>query len=157
MYRVPNSAGYHWRSVAKKGKLTEAQLAARKVFVDAHLDKSAAWWRQHFGLALDGVALTKAPRPLNSREKHAAQAIKHMWVKSGEAQDNSLHTYNRYGVQLGDKVPFWGGFTGDGKLAFKLWAERPQLDRLWGCQRGWRRAKQTATGNVASDHVAAWR
>ena len=60
VYRVLNSAGYHWRSVAKKGKLTEAQLAARKVFVDAHLDKSAAWWRQHFGLVLDGVALTWA-------------------------------------------------------------------------------------------------
>ena len=37
--------------------------------------QSAAWWRQHFGLVLDGVALTKAPRPLNSCEKHAAQAI----------------------------------------------------------------------------------
>ena len=94
VYRVLSSAGYHWRSVAKRGNLTEAQLAARKVFVDAHLDKSAAWWRQHFGLVLDGVALTKAPRPLSSREKHAAQAIKHMWVKSGEAQDNSLPRAN---------------------------------------------------------------
>ena len=29
---------------------------------------------------MDGVTLTKAPKPLSKREKHAAQAIKHMWV-----------------------------------------------------------------------------
>ena len=97
------------------------------MFVDIHIDKPVVWWRQHFGLVLDGVTLTKAPRPLSKREKHAAQAIKHMWVQDGEALDNSLHTYNRYGVQLGEKVPLWGGFTGQGKFTLKLWTERPTL------------------------------
>ena len=49
---------------------------------------------------------------MGTREKHAAQAIKHMWVRRGEALDNDLHTYNRYGVQLGDKVPLWGWIHG---------------------------------------------
>ena len=129
VHRVLNEAGYHWRPVAKKSKLTDGQLKVRKDFVDAHIGKTAAWWRQHMGLVLDGVTLTKAPRPLSMREKHAAQAIKHMWVKDGEALDNSLHTHNRYGTQLGDKVPLWGGFTGGGEFSFKLWSERPKLDK----------------------------
>ena len=132
IHRALGEAGYHWRPVPKRSQLTEAQLVARKVFVDAHVDKPAGWWRQHFGLVLDGVTLTKAPKPLSKREKHAAQAIKHMWVKDGEALDNSLHTYNRYGVQLGEKVPLWGGFTGQGKFTLKLWTVRPKLDKqLW--------------------------
>ena len=29
-------------------------------------------------------------------------------------------------------MPFWGGFTGDGKFTFKLWTERPKLDKtIW--------------------------
>ena len=132
IHRALGEAGYHWRPAPKRSKLTEGQLAARKVFVDTHIDKPVVWWRQHFGLVLDGVTLTKAPRPLSKREKHAAQAIKHMWVQDGEALDNSLHTYNRYGVQLGEKVPLWGGFTGQGKFTLKLWTERPKLDKqLW--------------------------
>ena len=129
VHRVLNEAGYHWRPVAKKGKLTPAQLAQRKAFVDSHLNRTAAWWRGRIGLVLDGVTLTRAPKPLSRKEKHAAQAIKHMWVKKGEALDNSLHTFNRYGIQLGHKVPFWGGFTGDGNFSLKLWTERPKLDK----------------------------
>ena len=45
------------------------------------------------------------PKPLNARERHAAQAIKHMWAREGEKMDNDLHTFNRYGPQLGTKVP----------------------------------------------------
>ena len=44
VHRALNEAGYHWRPVAKKGKLTQGQLAKRKAFVDSHLDKTAAWW-----------------------------------------------------------------------------------------------------------------
>ena len=112
-HRVVNAAGYHWRPVPKRGKLTPTQLELRKVFVDAHIDKSAAWWRRAFGLVFDGATLARAPKPLSGKEKHAAQAIKYMWVKDGEDLDNSLHTFNRYGVQLGHKVPFWGGITGE--------------------------------------------
>ena len=129
VHRVLNAAGYHWRPVAKKGKLTEVQLRKRKMFVEAHIKHTPAWWRKNIGLVLDGVTLTRAPKPLSGKEKHAAQAIKHMWVKSGESLDNSLHTFNRYGVQLGHKVPFWGGFTGDGTFAFRLWTERSKLDK----------------------------
>ena len=35
VHRVLNEAGYHWRPVARRSKLTEDQLKARKVFVDA--------------------------------------------------------------------------------------------------------------------------
>ena len=52
--RALNAAGYHWRPASKRGKLSEAQLAARKSFVDAHINKPASWWRQSFGLVLDG-------------------------------------------------------------------------------------------------------
>ena len=63
--RALNAAGYHWRPVSKRGKLSEAQLVAGRSFVDAHVNKPASWWRQNLGLVLDGVTLTKAPRPLN--------------------------------------------------------------------------------------------
>ena len=49
-------------------------------------------------LVSDGVTLTKAPQSLAKRQKHAAQSIKAMWVKKGEAMDPSLHTYNRYSM-----------------------------------------------------------
>ena len=40
-----------------------------------------------------------------------------------------MHTYNRYGVQLGHRELFWGGFTGTGKFSLKLWTEKPKLDK----------------------------
>ena len=148
VHRVLNDAGYHWRPVAKKGKLSEAQLKQRQAFVDAHLKKPAAWWRKHMGLVLDGVTLTRAPKPFSGKEKHATQAIKHMWVKSGEALDNSLHTYNRYGVQLGHKVPFWGGFTGCGVFTLRLWTERSKLDKeTWASHIG-TSVKRAASGRT---------
>ena len=55
------------------------------MFVEAHINHAPAWWRRNIGLVLDGVTLTRAPKPLSGKEKHAAQAIKHMWVKSGES------------------------------------------------------------------------
>ena len=59
-------------------------------------------------------------------------AMKYSFVTHPDGLDNSLHTYNRYGVQLGEKVPLWGGFTGQGKFTLKLWTERPKLDKqLW--------------------------
>ena len=58
--------------------------------------------------------------------------MKYSFVTHPDGLDNSLHTYNRYGVQLGEKVPLWGGFTGQGKFTLKLWTERPKLDKqLW--------------------------
>ena len=47
-------------------------------------------------LVFDGVTLTKAPQSLSKRQKHAAQAIKTMWMKKGEAMDPDVHTFNRY-------------------------------------------------------------
>ena len=44
-------------------------------------------------LVFDGVTLTKAPRKLSGRQKHAAQSIKAMWVKKGEAMDPDTHTH----------------------------------------------------------------
>ena len=41
--RTLNAAGYHWCPVSKRGELTDTQLAERKAFVGAHIDKSASW------------------------------------------------------------------------------------------------------------------
>ena len=48
-------------------------------------------------LVIDGVTLTKAPRKLSSRQKHAAQAIKALWMKK-KVMDPDLHTYQRYSL-----------------------------------------------------------
>ena len=54
-------------------------------------------------LIYDGMTLTKAPKNLDLRQKHAAQSIRHMWMKHQEKMDPALHTYNRCGVQVGAK------------------------------------------------------
>ena len=71
-----------------------------------------------------------------------------MWVKDGEALDNSLHTYNRYGVQLGEKVPLWGGFTGDGLFSFKLWTDKPKLSKEIWAQHIGTSVKRAASGRL---------
>ena len=135
VHRVLNRAGFSWRPVPKKSKLTHTDLAKRKEWVDARLHWTGKRWAQEIGLVLDGVTLTRAPKPLTGAQKHAAQAIKAMWVKKGEALDNNLHTHNRYGVQLGVKTPLWGGFTGDGRFTYKFWSEKPKLDQdIWANQ-----------------------
>ena len=103
--RVLNRNGYHWRQVSKKSPLTAKQLQQRKVWVDRFIHKTPLWWRQNMHLIYDGVTLTKAPKNLDLRQKHAAQSIRHMWMKHQEKMGPALHTYNRYGVQVGAKVP----------------------------------------------------
>ena len=61
--------------------------------------------------------------------KHAAQSIRHMWMCKGERLDPKLHTMNPYGVQLGDKVPLWGGFTGAGEFTLRLWTPTPKMNK----------------------------
>ena len=80
-------------------------------------------------LVLDGVTLTMPPAKLTGRQKHAAQRIGHMWLRSGETADPAVHAYNRYGVQLGTKVPLWGGFTGGGHFTLRLWTPKPKMTR----------------------------
>lgn len=41
--------------------------------------------------------------------------------------DPNVHTFNRYGVQFGTKVPLWGGFTGGGQFTLRLWTPRPKM------------------------------
>ena len=94
--RTLNRHGYHWRAVPKKTPLSDDQLKKRKKFVEEHGDRSPEWWVDNMDLVFDGVTLTKAPAGLSKRQKHAAQAIKAMWMKRGEALDPSTHTYNRY-------------------------------------------------------------
>ena len=119
--------GYHWRPVPKIRGLTKEELEKRKAWVDKHIHHSSAWWVQNMNLILDGVTLTMPPRPMSSRERHAAQNIRHMWVKDGEKMKEKMLTYNRYGVQLGTKVPFWGGFTGRGKFTLRLYTPRAKM------------------------------
>ena len=135
VHRVLNRAGFSWRPVPRKSKLSPKELEQRKAWVDAHLHWTRGRWAASFGLVLDGVTLTRAPKPLSGAQKHAAQSIKAMWVKAGEALDNDLHTHNRYGVQLGHKVPLWGGFTGDGRFTYRFWSDKPKLDsETWAQQ-----------------------
>ena len=125
--RTLNRNGYHWRQVAKKTQLTKKQLKERKAWVTRFIGKDSLWWKQNMHLIFDGVTLTKAPKSLDSRQKHAAQSIRHMWMRRKEAMDPALHTFNRYGVQLGTKVPLWGGFTGDRQFSLKLWTDKPKM------------------------------
>ena len=76
VHRVLNRAGFSWRPVPKKSKLTHTDLAKRKEWVDARLHWTGKRWAQEIGLVLDGVTLTRAPKPLTGAQKHAAQAIK---------------------------------------------------------------------------------
>lgn len=98
--RTLNRHGYHWRAVPKKSPLTEAQLKHRKQFVETYGDRSPEWWVSNMDLVFDGVTLTKAPQSLSKRQKHAAQAIKAMWMKKGEAMSPDVHTYNRYSCAI---------------------------------------------------------
>ena len=127
--RALNRNGYHWCQVSKKMPLTPKQLEQRKKWVNRFLHKSPTWWTQNIHLTFDGVALTKAPKSLDLRQKHAAQSIRHMWMKKTEKMDHTLFTHNRYGVQLGTKVPLWGGMTGDGTFSLRLWTPRPKMKR----------------------------
>ena len=48
-------------------------------------------------------------------------------MKDNERMDPAAHTFNRYGIQLGTKVPLWGGFTGGGKFTLRQWTLRPNM------------------------------
>ena len=50
-----------------------------------------------------------------------------MWMKGNEQMDSAAHTFNRYGIQLGTKVPLWGGTTGGGKFTLRQWTPRPKM------------------------------
>ena len=90
--------GYQWKQVPKKSPIKTEHLQMRKEWVDKHLGHRLSWWVENVHLVFDGVTLTKAPRKLSARQKHAAQSIKAMWMKRGEHMDPDLHTYNRYSL-----------------------------------------------------------
>ena len=127
---VLNEKGYFWRQVPKVHGLSEEQLAKRKEFADRYRSKTPAWWEEHMHMVLDGVTLTMPPKPMSGRQKHAAQRITSMWMCTGEAFDNDVHTFNRYGVQLGQKIPLWGGFSGNGQFTLRLWTPKPKMTTL---------------------------
>ena len=127
--RVLNRNGYFWRPVPKVNKLTEADLKKRKDFVTKFGMHSPDWWERSMNLVLDGVTLTMPPAPLSGKEKHAAQRIMHMWIAPGEKVSHEVSTFNRYGVQLGTKVPLWGGFSGAGMFTLRLWTKRPKMTK----------------------------
>ena len=127
--RILNRAGYFWRPVPKVSKLTRADLKKRKNFVTEYSMHSPDWWERNMSLVLDGVTLTMPPASLSGKEKHAAQRILHMWIAPGEKVSHEISTFNRYGVQLGTKVPLWGGFSGAGKFTLRLWTKRPKMTK----------------------------
>ena len=96
--RALNRHGYYWRAVPKKTPLSEDQLKKRKQFVDQYGHHSPEWWVDNIDLVFDGVTLTKAPQSLSKRQKHAAQAIKAIWIQKNEAMSPEAHTYNRYSL-----------------------------------------------------------
>ena len=73
------------------------QLEQRRKWVNRFLHKGPTWWTQNIHLTFDGVTLTKAPKSLDLRQKHAAQSIRHMWMKKTEKMDHTLFTHNRHG------------------------------------------------------------
>ena len=109
--RALNNHGYYWRAVPRKSPLSETQLKKRKEFVETYGDRSPEWWVANMDLVLDGVTLTKAPQSLSKREKHAAQAIKAMWMKKGEAMSPEVHTYNRYSCVIQTKMDYYSKAT----------------------------------------------
>ena len=119
--RTLNRAGYHWRTVPKKSPLTELQVKRRKEFVDKYKDKSSEWWCDNIDLVFDGVTLTKAPQNLSMRQKHAAQAIKAMWMKKGEAMDPDVHTFNRYSLVAHSGMNYRAGETLRNQLPQYIW------------------------------------
>ena len=125
--RILNANGFFWKAVPKTMRLTKQEVDKRKVWVQKYGDKPASWWEANMNLVLDGVTLSVPPKALSGRQKHAAQRIGHMWMRKGEQVDSTLHTCNRYGVQLGTKVPLWGGFTGGGQFTLRLWTPRPKM------------------------------
>ena len=127
--KILNDHGFFWKRIPRTLRLTAPELAKRKVWVDRYHAHSAAWWAANTNLVLDGVTLTTAPRSLTGQQKHAAQRIGHMWLQKGETVDPEMHTFNRYGVQLGTKVPLWGGFTGGGKFTLRLWTPRSKMTK----------------------------
>ena len=127
--RALNEFGYYWKRVPKKSRLDEKQLKSRQAFWEQYGLKTAEWWADNLNVVLGGVTLTTAPKGLSQRQKHAAQTIRFNWLKKGEALENDLHTHSRYGVQLGTKVPVWGGFTGGGSFGLRLWTEKPEMDK----------------------------
>lgn len=106
--RILNTAGYHWTRVPKQTRFNKESLRTREEFVDKYGNKDAAWWEANMNLVLDGVTLTVPPKPLTGRQKHAAQAVKHMWMQKGEKFDSRVPTYNPYGVQ----ILVWDGWRG---------------------------------------------
>ena len=126
---VLNRHGFFWRALPKVRGLSEQELAKRKAWVDQYADKSPAWWQENMGLVLDGVTLTMAPKPLGPRERHMAQSIRHTWLRAGEEPSEDCNHFNRYGVQLGVKVPLWGGFTGRGRFTLREWTPRPKMTK----------------------------
>lgn len=127
--RVLNAHGYYWKPVPRVQGLTAAQLSKRKAFVDKYISHSALWWRDHLNFVLDGVTLTMPPKPLNGRQKHAAQRVNSMWLKWGERLHNDVHTFNRYGVQVGTKIPLWGGFSGNGHFTLRMWTPKSKTTK----------------------------
>ena len=127
--RTLNRHGYFWRCLPKVAGHSASELARRKEWVDMHLDKTPAWWQEHMGMVLDGVTLTMAPKPLSQRERHMAQSIKHAWMRVGETPTLDCYHYNRYGIQLGVKIPLWGGFSGHGRFTLREWTPQPKMSK----------------------------
>ena len=94
----------------------------------------------------------RASSPVGSSPSLAL--VQAMWILEGEKYDNAMHTYNRYGIQLGQRVLLWGGFTGDGKFTLHEWAPRPKMTKadwvqhLPAVKRAARTCKQQKQSNV---------
>ena len=126
---VLNRHGYYWRRVPRVTPLEQKHIHKRKAFVEKHIERSAGWWKNHMSLIIDGVTLTRAPASLSGRQKHAAQSVAFMWMRRTEKFSREVQTFNRYGVQLGVKVPLWGGFTGNGHFALRLWTRTSKMKK----------------------------
>ena len=71
--RFLNAHGVDWKRAPKFQQPSKDQLEKRKAWVDTYISRTPTWWEEPLHMVLDGVTLTMAPKPLNPREKHAAQ------------------------------------------------------------------------------------
>ncbi|CAK0836807.1 unnamed protein product, partial [Prorocentrum cordatum] len=97
--------GCRWRAVPKVRGFDDAELQKRRDWVNKCVDMTPERWLAKMNLVLDGAIPAMAPKPLDKRQRHLAQTIRHAWMRKGEDSDPDCHLYNGRGIRLGTAVP----------------------------------------------------
>ena len=60
---------------------------------------------------------------------HTSVQLSFSQSSRGERFQNDVCHFNRYGIQLGTKIPLWGGFTGRGQFTLREWTPKPKMTK----------------------------